>query len=66
MTREGARLTCSPGRIDPTSDAWDDSRRPLVGEFVFHGQTVFAEFADQAGDHDPQIVRIDVGKCRKH
>ena len=23
-----------------------------------------AEFADQASDHDPQIVRIDVSRCR--
>ena len=25
-----------------------------------------AEFADQASDHDPQIVRIDISKCGKH
>ncbi|MEU3779950.1 hypothetical protein [Streptomyces sp900129855] len=24
-----------------------------------------AEFADQASDHDPQVVRIDVGRCRR-
>ncbi|MCI3277182.1 endonuclease/exonuclease/phosphatase family protein [Streptomyces cylindrosporus] len=36
-----ARLTASPGRIDPTNTAWNASRKPLVGEFVFRGQTVF-------------------------
>jgi uncharacterized protein len=36
-----AQLTVSPGRIDPASDAWKSSRKPLVGEFVFHGRTVF-------------------------
>ncbi|MFG2954978.1 endonuclease/exonuclease/phosphatase family protein [Streptomyces sp. NPDC048291] len=52
-TRKGARLTYSPGRIDPTSDAWDSSRKPLVGEFVFHGQTVFVvanHFVSKGGD----------------
>ena len=34
-------LTLSPGRIDPASDAWTSSRKPLVGEFTFHGQNVF-------------------------
>ncbi|MFJ8096227.1 endonuclease/exonuclease/phosphatase family protein [Streptomyces griseofuscus] len=36
-----AQLTASPGRIDPTSAAWEDSRKPLVGQFVFQGKTVF-------------------------
>ncbi|MFJ9905627.1 endonuclease/exonuclease/phosphatase family protein [Streptomyces sp. NPDC101152] len=36
-----AQLTVSPGRIDPTNDAWKSSRKPLAGEFVFHGHTVF-------------------------
>ncbi|MGV9244171.1 endonuclease/exonuclease/phosphatase family protein [Streptomyces sp. NPDC003710] len=36
-----AQLTASPGRIDPASDAWKSSRKPLVGEFVFRGRTVF-------------------------
>ncbi|WP_374105776.1 endonuclease/exonuclease/phosphatase family protein [Streptomyces sp. AC495_CC817] len=52
-TRRGARLTYSPGRIDPTSDAWDSSRKPLVGEFVFHGEQVFVianHFGSKGGD----------------
>ncbi|KIE24563.1 endonuclease/exonuclease/phosphatase [Streptomyces sp. MUSC 125] len=36
-----AALTVSPGRIDPTNAAWEDSRKPLAGEFRFHGKTVF-------------------------
>ncbi|MER5541750.1 endonuclease/exonuclease/phosphatase family protein [Streptomyces sp. NPDC002589] len=36
-----AQLTVSPGRIDPANAAWKDSRKPLAGEFVFHGKTVF-------------------------
>ncbi|MFD1659798.1 endonuclease/exonuclease/phosphatase family protein [Streptomyces caeni] len=48
-----ARLTVSPGRIDPAGEAWKDSRKPLVGEFVFRGRTVFVianHFASKGGD----------------
>ena len=48
-------LTLSPGRIDPTSDAWDASRKPLVGEFLFHGETVFVignHFDSKLGDQN--------------
>ncbi|MES4892496.1 endonuclease/exonuclease/phosphatase family protein [Streptomyces sp. NPDC096012] len=36
-----ARLTVSPGRIAPADTAWANSRKPLAGEFVFRGETVF-------------------------
>jgi predicted extracellular nuclease len=48
-----AALTASPGRIDPASDAWKNSRKPLAGEFVFRGRTVFVianHFASKGGD----------------
>ncbi|MGG6267981.1 choice-of-anchor I family protein [Leptolyngbya sp. AN03gr2] len=35
VDRDG--LSFSPGRIDPTNPAFDDSRKPLVGEFRFNG-----------------------------
>jgi predicted extracellular nuclease len=34
-------LSASPGRIDPSNAAFADSRKPLVGEFLFNGQTLF-------------------------
>nr|WP_206327949.1 endonuclease/exonuclease/phosphatase family protein [Streptomyces sp. S3(2020)] len=52
-TRKGAQLTYSPGRVNPTSDAWDSSRKPLVGEFLFHGESVFVianHFTSKGGD----------------
>lgn len=58
-TGKKTHLTHSPGRIDPTSAAWEDSRKPLVGEFQFRGQTVFAianHFASKGGD-DPLFGR---------
>ncbi|MEU5593476.1 endonuclease/exonuclease/phosphatase family protein [Streptomyces sp. NPDC020298] len=36
-----AQLTASPGRIAPADAAWNSSRKPLAGEFVFRGRTVF-------------------------
>ncbi|MFJ8153312.1 endonuclease/exonuclease/phosphatase family protein [Streptomyces sp. NPDC094468] len=36
-----AQLTASPGRIAPADSAWTASRKPLAGEFVFRGRTVF-------------------------
>ncbi|GAB1539885.1 endonuclease/exonuclease/phosphatase family protein [Scytonema sp. NUACC21] len=35
-------LSDSPGLIDPTNSAFNSSRKPLVGEFIFNGHTVFA------------------------
>ncbi|MFC5214855.1 endonuclease/exonuclease/phosphatase family protein [Streptomyces coerulescens] len=39
--RGKAALTVSPGRIDPANAAFGNSRKPLAGEFVFRGKTVF-------------------------
>jgi predicted extracellular nuclease len=46
-------LALNPGRITPTNVAWSDSRKPLVAEFTFRGETVFAianHFASKGGD----------------
>ncbi|CAL9411037.1 endonuclease/exonuclease/phosphatase family protein [Streptomyces sp. enrichment culture] len=51
--RGGAALTHSPGRIAPADPAWEDSRKPLAGEFVFRGRTVFVianHFSSKGGD----------------
>lgn len=48
-----AALTASPGRIDPANAAWEHSRKPLAGEFVFRGKTVFVignHLASKGGD----------------
>jgi hypothetical protein len=47
------RLSVSPGRIDPANSAWSNSRKPLVGEFVFNNKTVFVvanHFNSKTGD----------------
>ncbi|WP_309064007.1 endonuclease/exonuclease/phosphatase family protein [Streptomyces sp.] len=51
--RGKAALTVSPGRVDPTSEAFENSRKPLAGEFVFRGRTVIVianHFASKGGD----------------
>lgn len=34
-------LSLNPGRIDPTNNAFDDSRKPLAAEFLFNNQKLF-------------------------
>ncbi len=49
----GPELSASPGRIDPTNTAFDDSRKPLAGEFTFNGHHIFAvtnHFNSKGGD----------------
>ncbi|MEU0398181.1 endonuclease/exonuclease/phosphatase family protein [Streptomyces sp. NPDC006208] len=66
VTKEYGRaaLTFSPGRIDPANTAWESSRKPLAGEFVFRGRTVFVianHFGSKGGDegltshHQPPV-----------
>ncbi|HEY9641614.1 MAG TPA: Ig-like domain-containing protein, partial [Coleofasciculaceae cyanobacterium] len=46
-------LSASPGLIDPTNSAFSSSRKPLVGEFSFNGQTVYVignHFNSKGGD----------------
>ncbi|MFD8144943.1 endonuclease/exonuclease/phosphatase family protein [Streptomyces sp. NPDC059708] len=63
-----AALTHSPGRIDPANPAWADSRKPLAGEFVFRGRTVFVianHFSSKGGDegltsqHQPVVRKSE-------
>jgi uncharacterized repeat protein (TIGR01451 family) len=49
----GIELTFSPGRIDPTASAFDDSRKPLAGEFEFNGRkliVIAGHFNSKGGD----------------
>ena len=51
--QSGAQLTFSPGRVDPTNVAWQNSRKPLAGEFRYRGRTLFVvanHFASKGGD----------------
>jgi predicted extracellular nuclease len=56
----GPALTFSPGRIDPENAAFDDSRKPLAGEFTFHGARLFvvANHFNSKGGDDPLFGRF--------
>jgi predicted extracellular nuclease len=46
-------ISNSPGLIDPTNSAFNSSRKPLVGEFLFNGETVYVignHFNSKGGD----------------
>jgi predicted extracellular nuclease len=52
---DATTLQFNPGRVDPSSPAWDSSRKPLAGEFLFNGTPVFVianHFTSKLGD-DP-------------
>ncbi len=56
----GVELSYSPGRIDPTNAAWLESRKPLVGEFVFNNRKLFVignHFNSKSGD-SPLFGRV--------
>lgn len=59
-----AQLSASPGRIDPTNSAWNDSRKPLVGEFTWHGKKliVIGNHWDSKGGDDPLMGRYQPPK----
>ncbi len=48
-----AALSISPGRIAPQDPAWDSSRKPLAGWFLYRGQSLFVvanHFNSKGGD----------------
>lgn len=50
---ENGDLTLNPGRIDPTNEAFEDSRIPLAAEFTFQGEDVVVvanHFNSKGGD----------------
>jgi uncharacterized protein len=59
-TGKDAHLSASPGRIDPTDAAFEDSRKPLAGEFRWHNKPVFvvANHFNSKGGDDPLFGRF--------
>ncbi|GAB3427474.1 endonuclease/exonuclease/phosphatase family protein [Flindersiella endophytica] len=54
-----AQLTLSPGRVDPANEAFQDSRKPLAGEFDFRGRPYFvvANHLNSKGGDEPLTGR---------
>ncbi|MEV8374562.1 lamin tail domain-containing protein [Kribbella sp. NPDC056861] len=60
-TSNQVSLSVSPGRIDPGSDAWASSRKPLVGEFLFDGNKqlfVIANHFNSKGGDQPLSAAV--------
>jgi predicted extracellular nuclease len=61
VRRDGrAHLTLSPGRVDPLNPAWEATRKPLAGEFVWNDKTLIVivnHFSSKGGD-DPLFGRF--------
>jgi uncharacterized protein len=50
---ENGKLTLNPGRIDPTNEAFNSSRKPLAAQFEFQGQSIIVvanHFNSKGGD----------------
>jgi len=67
-------LTASPGRIAPDDPAWNDSRKPLAGEFTFRGKKLFVianHFDSKGGDQgidsvdQPPVRSSEVQRVRQ-
>ena len=56
----GAQLPSSPGRIDPTNPAFNTSRKPLAGEFMYHSGRLFviANHFNSKGGDEPLFGRF--------
>ncbi|MGH8010820.1 MAG: endonuclease/exonuclease/phosphatase family protein, partial [Candidatus Binatia bacterium] len=70
----GPQLSFSPGRIDPTSSAFINSRKPLAAEFLFNGQTLFVianHFNSKGGDNplfgrfQPPVLTSEVQRLQQ-
>ncbi|MFG1811994.1 endonuclease/exonuclease/phosphatase family protein [Streptomyces sp. NPDC049040] len=73
-TGDGTSLTASPGRIAPTDQAWNTSRKPLVGQFTFRGKKLFVianHFDSKGGDQgidshlQPPVRSSEVQRVRQ-
>jgi predicted extracellular nuclease len=50
---ENGKLTLNPGRIDPTNEAFNSSRKPLAAQFEFNGKSIIVvanHFNSKGGD----------------
>jgi predicted extracellular nuclease len=73
-TGAATALTASPGRIAPADAAWNDSRKPLAGQFTFRGKKLFVianHFDSKGGDQgidsrfQPPVRSSEVQRVRQ-
>ncbi|MBG1241663.1 endonuclease [Nostoc sp. NZL] len=57
----GLDLSLNPGRIDPTNNAFEQSRKPLAAEFIFNDQKLFIianHFVSKLGGSPSDAQRV--------
>ena len=68
------QLSSSPGRLDPTNSAFNNSRKPLAGEFTYNGATLFVvvnHFNSKGGDNplfghfQPPVLNSEVQRLQQ-
>lgn len=61
----GPDLSLNPGRIDPTNNAFDESRKPIAAEFLFNDQKLFVianHLVSKRGGPEKDAQRVDQAK----
>jgi hypothetical protein len=61
QSSNGLDLSLNPGRIDPTNNAFEQSRKPLVTEFIFNEQKLFIianHFVSKLGGSPSDAQRV--------
>ncbi len=73
-TAGSPQIDLNPGRIDPTNGAFSTSRKPLVGQFVFNGESIFVvgvHFNSKGGDNplfgyvQPPVLSSEVQRVQQ-
>ncbi|WP_052343674.1 chitobiase/beta-hexosaminidase C-terminal domain-containing protein [Bacillus massiliigorillae] len=69
VSYDGENLSLNPGRIDPTNEAFNSSRKPLAAQFEFNGEKVILvanHYNSKGGDqplfgiNQPAILKSEV------
>lgn len=61
QSANGLDLSLNPGRIDPTNNAFEQSRKPLAAEFIFNKQKLFIianHFVSKLGGSPSDAQRV--------
>lgn len=61
QSANGLDLSLNPGRIDPTNNAFEQSRKPLAAEFIFNKQKLFIianHFVSKLGGSPSDTQRV--------
>ncbi|WP_019243119.1 MULTISPECIES: DUF6359 domain-containing protein [Bacillus] len=73
VSYKNGKLTLNPGRIDPTNEAFNESRKPLAAQFIFNKESyivVANHFNSKGGDqplfgkNQPPVLKSEVQRLK--